>query len=113
MRNCAIWCIMLLAAADTGCDREFQPAASLPKERTIDLGNGAELEMVLIPAGRYFMGSPQSDKDTQSDENPQHRVRIHKPFYLGKYQITQEQWEAVMGDNPSHFKGARNPVGTE
>ena len=44
------------------------------------------------------------------DEKPQHRVRITKPFYLGKYLVTQEQWEAVMGNNPSHFKGPKNPV---
>ena len=46
------------------------------------------------------------------DEKPQHRVRITKPFYLGKYLVTQEQWEAVMGNNPSHFKGPKNPVET-
>ena len=45
-------------------------------------------------------------------EKPQHRVRITKPFYLGKYLVTQEQWEAVMGNNPSHFKGPKNPVET-
>ena len=51
------------------------------------------------------MGSP-----AQSDERPQHRVRITKPFYLGKYPVTQDQWEAVMGYNPSRFKGPENPV---
>ena len=39
-------------------------------------------------------------------------MRITKPFYLGKYLVTQEQWEAVMGSNPSHFKGPKNPVET-
>ncbi len=43
-------------------------------------------------------------------EKPQHRVRITKPFYLGKYLVTQEQWQAVMGNNPSEFKGPKNPV---
>ena len=41
---------------------------------------------------------------------PAHKVTITKPFYLGKYEVTQEQWEAVMGSNPSHFKGPKNPV---
>ena len=81
-----------------------------PKELTVDLGNGVKLEMVLIPAGEFLMGSPDSDKDASDDEKPQHRVRITKPFYLGKYLVTQEQWEAVMGNNPSHFKGPKNPV---
>ena len=66
--------------------------------------------MVLIPAGEFMMGSPDSDKDAIDWEKPQHRVRITKPFYLGKYLVTQEQWEAVMGSNPSHFKGPKNPV---
>ena len=82
----------------------------LPKELTVDLGKGVKLEMVLIPAGEFMMGSPDSDKDAHDDEKPQHRVRITKPFYLGKYLVTQEQWEAVMGNNPSHFKGPKNPV---
>ena len=78
-----------------------------PTEIAVDLGNNVKLEMVLIRAGEFMMGSPDSD---QAGERPQHRVRITKPFYLGKYLVTQEQWEAVMGDNPSHFKGPKNPV---
>ena len=41
---------------------------------------------------------------------PAHNVTITKPFYFGKYLVTQEQWERIMGSNPSHFKGAKNPV---
>ncbi len=91
---------------------ETKPADSKtkspPKELTVDLGKGVKLEMVLIPAGEFLMGSP----DAGADEKPQHRVRITKPFYLGKYLVTQEQWEAVMGSNPSHFEGPKNPVDT-
>jgi formylglycine-generating enzyme required for sulfatase activity len=65
---------------------------------------------VLIPAGEFLMGSADSEKGRFPDEGPQHRVRITKPFYLGKYLITQEQWQAVMGNNPSNFKGPNNPV---
>ena len=77
---------------------------------TVDLGGGVDLEMLLIPAGEFVMGSPESDRDAVDDEKPQHPVWITKPFYLGKYPITQEQWEVVMGNNPSHFKGPKNPV---
>jgi formylglycine-generating enzyme required for sulfatase activity len=84
----------------------------LEKQIALDLGNGIKLELVLIPAGEFMMGSPDSDKNALLFEKPQHRVRITKPFYLGKYLVTQEQWEAVMGDNPSHFKGPKNPVET-
>jgi len=85
---------------------------------SVDLGNGVKLELVQIPAGEFLMGSPDSDKGAegdvnkppQPDEKPQHQVRITKPFYLGKYPVTQEQWEAVMGSNPSLVKGPKNPV---
>jgi formylglycine-generating enzyme required for sulfatase activity len=86
------------------------PTKLLDKEIAVDLGGGVKLEMVLIPAGDFLMGSPDSDKDAMGDERPQHRVRITKPFYLGKYEVTQEQWEEVMGSNPSRFKGPKNPV---
>ena len=85
-------------------------AKSAPKEVMVDLGKGIKLEIVLIPAGEFMMGSPDSDKLAFGVEKPQHRVRITKPFYLGKYLVTQEQWEAVTGSNPSHFKGPKNPV---
>ena len=77
---------------------------------SFDLGNGVKLEMVLIPAGEFMMGSPDWDNNAGAQERPQHRVRITKPFYMGKYLVTQEQWEAVMGNNPSRFKGPKNPV---
>ncbi len=81
------------------------PRPTLEKEIAVDLGRGIKLELVLVPAGEFLMGSPDFD-----DEKPQHRVRITKPFYLGKYPVTQEQWQALMGANPSHFQGPKNPV---
>jgi formylglycine-generating enzyme required for sulfatase activity len=66
--------------------------------------------MVLIPAGEYRMGSPDSDQYALPREKPPHRVRITRPFYLGKYKVTQQQWQAVMDANPSHFKSPKNPV---
>ena len=83
---------------------------SPPKELTVDLGKGVKLELVLIPAGEFMMGSPDSDKDAAAAEKPQHRVRITKPFYLGKYLVTQDQWDGLMGSNPSRFQGPKNPV---
>ena len=85
-------------------------AKSPLKELAVDLGQGVELEMLLIPAGEFLMGSPDSDKNARGDEKPQHRVSITQPFYLGKYLVTQQQWQAVMGNNPSEFKGPQNPV---
>jgi len=62
------------------------------------------LESVYIPGGSFQMGSTEYD-----DEKPLHQVTI-KPFYLGKYPVTQAQWQAVMGNNPSRFKGENRPV---
>ena len=81
------------------------PATLADKEISVDLASGVKLEMVLVPTGEFLMGTPGNSGDEQ-----QHRVRISNPFYLGKYLVTQEQWEAVMGSNPSHFKGPQNPV---
>ena len=108
MRNIVIGCIVLFAMARTELSETKEP----PKELTVDLGKGVKLELVLIPAGKFLMGSPDSDKDSFPFEKPQHRVRITKPFYLSKFLVTQEQWEAVMGSNPSRFKGPKNPVET-
>jgi formylglycine-generating enzyme required for sulfatase activity len=63
------------------------------------------MEFILVPAGSFNMGS-----DAFDDERPPHRVNIAKPFYLCKYEVTQEQWEAVMGNNPSWFRGPKHPV---
>ena len=74
-----------------------------------DLGNGIKLEMVEIPAGTFLMGSPSSEVSRSSDEGPQHQVTVPK-FYIGKYPITQEQYQMIMGNNPSYFKGDNLPV---
>ena len=70
------------------------------------------MEFVRIPAGRFVMGSPQDEEGRYSDEGPMHEVRISRGFWLGKYEVTQGEWEAVMGENPSRFKscGSRCPV---
>ena len=65
-----------------------------------DLGNSIALEMVYIPGGTFMMGSPNSEAHRRDSESPQHQVTV-PAFYAGKYAITQAQWEAVMGNNPS------------
>ena len=73
------------------------------------LASGAKpLEMVLIPSGSFTMGSSESDPDHNSFEQPQHQVTLTQSFYMGKYEITQAQWQAVMGSNPSNFKGGND-----
>ncbi|NET14888.1 MAG: formylglycine-generating enzyme family protein [Okeania sp. SIO1H6] len=78
---------------------------------TEDLGKGVTLEMVSIPGGSFVMGSAENEVETDSPEGPQHEVTI-QPFYISKYPITQDQYQAIMGKNPSHFKGGKRPVET-
>jgi formylglycine-generating enzyme required for sulfatase activity len=85
-------------------------AAHLNRKVTIHLGLGVTMELALIPAGEFPMGSPNSDRDASSNEKPRHRVRITRPFYLGQCEVTQEQWQAVMGYNASRFNAPENPV---
>lgn len=66
-----------------------------------------DVNMVLqpIPAGNFTMGSPKKEQGRGVDEGPQHPVTISRDFWLGKYEVTQQEWQAVMGTNPSHFQG--------
>ena len=101
--------------------------SNLPVEREINLPGGVKLAMVFIPPGEFLMGSSEEEQakflaeaqaandgwgiEHLSSEGPQHRVRITKPFYLGKYEVTQAQWESLMGANPAHFRDdPANPV---
>ncbi|QFS46778.1 SUMF1/EgtB/PvdO family nonheme iron enzyme [Nostoc sphaeroides] len=74
-----------------------------------DLGNGVTLEMVQIPGGTFMMGSPEGEAERLERENPQHQVKV-PGFFMGKYAVTQAQYQAVMGINPSNFKGEKRPV---
>ncbi|MFO5475371.1 MAG: SAV_2336 N-terminal domain-related protein [Dolichospermum sp.] len=83
-----------------------------------DLGNGIQLEMVAIPGGSFMMGSPKNERGWRETESPQHQVTV-QPFLLGKYPVTQAQWQAVasltqvnqeLKPNPSRFEGANRPV---
>ena len=105
--------IFLEAPFSTGAAKNAQMelAKSIGKvmEAKIDLGRGVKLEMVLIPAGKFMMGSPTTEVGRKNNEK-QHEVSITTPFYLGKNEITQDQWQAVMGNNPSSIKEPRLPV---
>ena len=73
----------------------------------VELGNGVSLEMVAIPGGTFWMGS--ADDEGGDDDHPRHQVTV-APFWIGKFTVTQAQYEAVIGGNPSRFKGANRPV---
>src|ERR1019366_4663490 len=74
--------------------------------------NGIGMKFVWIPPGNFLMGSPKEEKQRNGDET-QHKVTLTKGFYMGVSTVTQEQWQEVMGNNPSKFKGEKNlPVET-
>jgi formylglycine-generating enzyme required for sulfatase activity len=74
-----------------------------------DLGNGVTLEMAAIPGGTFMMGSPENEAGRKDNESPQHQVTVPS-FFMGKYPVTQAQYQAIMGTNPSRFKGSNRPV---
>jgi formylglycine-generating enzyme required for sulfatase activity len=74
-----------------------------------DLGNGITLDMVEILGGSFNMGSPPGENGRTKSEEPQHAVNV-PAFFIGKFEVTQEQYQQIMGSNPSSFKGAKRPV---
>ena len=99
--TCCVLVPFSLLSIVTGCGKD----AKKPEAITNSIG----MKLSLIPAGEFQMGSPESEQGHYNDEQ-QHRVRITQPFYLGVYEVTQEQYERIMGSNPSNNKGTNLPV---
>ncbi len=109
----------------SGCSRQEKdppkpPVIDNPQAQQIDppkiivtdptkpaVTNSIGMKFVWIPPGTFMMGSPKEEKERQANET-QHKVTLTKGFYMSVYTVTQEQWQAVMGNNPSVFKGEKN-----
>jgi formylglycine-generating enzyme required for sulfatase activity len=88
------------------------PPLTKPSQTTGEVvQNQMGIELVFVPAGRFMMGS---NINLGTDEKPVHQVTFKEGFYIGKYEVTQAQWQAVMGNNPSYFRncGGNCPVET-
>jgi uncharacterized protein (TIGR02996 family) len=72
--------------------------------------NAVGMELAMIPAGSFLMGSPENEEKRGGDEGPQHLVEITRPFYLGVCHVTQRQYTRLMGNNPSAFDQSRVPA---
>ena len=123
---------LAVAPFDEAAAKKHQQAwadhLGVPVEKEVDLPGGEKMAFILIPPGEFLMGSTEDEQarflkgakaanDSHAinripREGPQHRVRITRPFYLGKYAVTQAQWQAVMGNKPSAFgDNPSHPVG--
>ena len=111
-----------LRVAERRLERQLaaQPAAEAEAKAQAEAAAKAEADarrfretlaagMVAIPVGAFQMGCSPSNGDCGDDEKPPHRVKV-KAFRMGKYEVTQAQWRAVMGTNPAHFPGDDRPV---
>ncbi|MHC5541803.1 formylglycine-generating enzyme family protein, partial [Singulisphaera rosea] len=101
MRMLGVVAVGLLAGGFAGAK---EPAAVPGASK--GLSNSVGMTFVSIPAGEFLMGSSASEQDAEFFEKPQHRVRITRPFHLGVTEVTQGQYRAVTGQNPSQFKGS-------
>src|SRR5262249_15182343 len=97
-RNCFFVLAILVEPSALLGDPVAQPAATGEKIITISIG----MKLAYIKPGSFMMGSPKDEEDRKADEQ-QHEVEIAQPFYMGVYLVTQEQYEKVMGSNPSYF----------
>lgn len=104
--------VMPPAMADQAAADPQQPAPRTAPIEYLDLGDGTRIELVLVPAGVFTMGSPDSEAktDEHKGKEPLHKVTITRPFYMSRYEVLQPEYEKVMGTNPSVTTGKRLPV---
>ena len=98
-------------ASAPSSENTVEHARDCSRDFSVDLGGDLTLEMVWVPKGTFEMGSPPSEEGRRDNEGPLHTVHL-EGFWLGKYEVTQEQYERVMGRNHALFKGPRHPVET-
>ena len=92
------------------CYRRATRLRGLREELSVPLGEEEKLALVFIPKGEFQMGSSLEDRDRRKEEHIRHNVAIGRGFYIGTCEVTQAQYIAVMGENPSAFQGATLPV---
>lgn len=107
---------IVLFSGCTDKDNTQQPDSNID-DLTVESGiqnptfdNTIGMEFVLIPAGNFYMGSPSDEEGRLINEGPVHEVQIAKAFYMGKYEVTQEEWIEIMGVSPSLLKDDRLPA---
>ena len=91
---------------------DYAKRTGLKPSETLDLGDGVTVEFLLCPSGSFTMGSPATEKRRPTDEvmEKPHKVTLTQPFYLAKFELTQAQYEKIIGSNPSTMKDEKRPV---
>lgn len=84
--------------------------ATKPNSLTIHLKKGINIELIKVEAASFTMGATSAKEKPDANEKPAHEVSLSQNYYIGKYEVTQEVWKTVMGNNPSKFKGTNLPV---
>ena len=84
--------------------------ATKPNTLTVSLKKGVVIELIKVEAGNFTIGATSANEKPDDNEKPAHEVTFSQNYYIGKYEVTQEVWKAVMGNNPSKFKGNLLPV---
>ena len=87
-----------------------QPTVANSDNISIPVKDGISIDMVRVEAGTFIMGATPEIKDPYKDEKPAHQVTLTNDYYIGKYEVTQSLWKAVMESNPPYFKGDNLPV---
>ena len=107
-----VWCAVVVGGEVVASAEELA-AAKVGDRRAVDLGGGVKIELCGIPAGKFVMGGePGLDLGWMVYDEQRHEVTLTKAFWLGRTEVTQAQWEAVMGNNLSKFQGKDLPVET-
>jgi formylglycine-generating enzyme len=90
-------------------EEDLDDRSTTDKSETAFTIRDLSLNLLWVKPGTFEMGSPSSEKDRDDDET-RHTVTLTQGFYLGKHEVTQSQWQKVMGSNPSKFNGGDRPV---
>src|SRR5262249_27847732 len=92
----------LLSAITLPAALALLPAAPAPK-KPVPITNSIGMKLLPIPKGTFNMGSSGTETGRRVDEGPVHKVEISRSFYMGAYEVTQDEYKKVMGKNPSFF----------
>jgi formylglycine-generating enzyme required for sulfatase activity len=101
--------VILMVVLQSGCNNQVNFLPDVPGDQPKVLTNSIDMKLVLIPKGKFMMGSPETEVKRNKNET-QHEVTISQNFYMGSTEVTQAQWQKVMGNKPSFYKGDELPV---